>query len=132
MDWEVAWDVRVPADYAQRKADLLQRGLLARISFWRDSEGLCGVKVHPLEAPLMLEPGNQRTPWHISVSFDDGAAKALEEHLSAPRIVRLKFCFISAGAVAFLAPDCPLGGDPLVRSLHNEGWYADRDLHLSF
>ena len=132
-NFEVSWEARCPADYDERKKSLLEHGLLARVSFWRDVEGLFGLKVEPIQRPLMSEPGNKLTPWHISVAFDDAGAKELQGQFSMPRDVNLKFDYISWGAVATLSPKCPIGGHPVVRRLHSlDPWYGGRHLHISF
>ena len=133
MALEVSWEARAPEDYEARRDRLLAQGLLCAVEFWREPSGLCGLKVEPLEPALTLEPGNRGTPWHISVDFSDAAAAELQTAFPAPPQVRLRFSWISRGAVAQLADDCPIGGHPVMRRLFAAGWYSYKSgLHISF
>jgi hypothetical protein len=135
-DWlllEVPWEARVPEDYEARRERLLKDGLLAEVRFWREPSGLFGLQVEPLEPALTLEPGNRGTPWHISVDVNDAAAEELSAALPYPVEVRLRFAWISWGAVGQLAADCPIGGNLLLRRLFAAGCYSYKTgLHLSF
>jgi hypothetical protein len=130
---DVPWEARVPEDYDGRRQRLLSEGLLCVVRFWREPCGIFGLEVAPLEPALMLQPGNRGTPWHISVDNGDAAADELSALFPEPVEVRLRFSWISWGAVGQLAEDCPIGGHPAIRRMFAEGYYKYKSgLHISF
>ncbi len=142
-DWEaleVPWEERAPKPevFKRRRQFLLEHGMLAEVQAWRathDGHTLVGLRVDP-ETPLMREPSNRGTPWHISVAFDPDPRlyEAFLHQWGRPRRVRLQFSKIGWNAVATLDPRTdPIAKDPVVRRMHyDDRWYWDRELHISF
>jgi len=144
MNWQalnVPWEERAPSKqvFERRRQWLLDHGMIAQVQAWRethDGHTLVGLRVEPETTPLMKEPPNRGTPWHISVAFDPEPRlyEAFLHQWGRPRRVRLQFWRINWNAVATLDPWVdPVAKDPVVRRMHErDPWYGDRELHISF
>lgn len=142
-DWqalEVPWEERLPKKevFNRRRQFLLDHGMLVLVQAWRsthDGHTLVGLRVDT-ETPLMREPSNRGTPWHISIAFDPDPRlyEAFLLQWGRSRRVRLQFISIGWSAVAFLDPRIdPIAKDLVVRRMHQaDYWYRDRPLHISF
>jgi len=144
MNWqalEVPWAERAPSNqvFERRRQWLLDHGMVAQVQAWRDTHDghtLVGLRVEPLTTPLMKEPPNRGTPWHISVAFDPEPRlyEAFLHQWGRPRRIRLQFSRINWNAVGTLDPWIdPVAKDPVVRRMHErDPWIGDRPLHITF
>ena len=127
--WEhdVPWENRLPEDYHVRKQRLLQDGILVHLQAYED-DGFLALSVKPLEEPLMLEPPNKQTPWHVTIGRCPPAqAKLVRKAFAKPQLRRLQFEWISWGVVGYIAEL-----DDVIRIAHSSSDYKDRPLHISW
>ena len=122
--WEhdVPWEDRFPEDYHLRKQRLLHDGILVQLQAFED-DGFLALSVTPLEEPLMIEP-----PWHVTIGRCPPAeAQLVKKAFAKPQLRRLRFNWISWGAVGYIAEL-----DEVVRIAHASSDYKDRQLHVSW
>ena len=98
------------------------------------SQPLFALEVKPLQRLPTTQPPNTATPYHVSVAFWDKKQRedfaALQQRFASTREVTLRGKI--HGSIFELDPlSCPVGSDPLVRRVHQNGHYANRPLHVS-
>ena len=80
------------------------------------------------------QAGNTATPYHISIAFYDRAQRrdfdALQRRFARPREVTLRGQ-IHGNAFFLDETRCPIGSDPLIRRVHQNGHYSHKRLHVS-
>ena len=134
MEWHPAWEGRVAA--------MVAGGLPARVLGvelmppWYDDR-LLAVLLHIDEQFLPRSHQQRGFPLHLSLVFERELTDTLEE--AAVRLhqrwvrrnILLNVAWVGSGCAAFLKGTDPLASDPDVIRLHDAGYFADRDLHVS-
>ena len=119
-----------PDDYELRKASLILHGLCARVRL-SEEDGFVSLRVKVLKGQLLRE-----TPWklHVTLGFTSEIAPAALRRLRRKwcgRVTKLRFDWVGSGGTGFLH-NCAASRCRLVRRAHEQGYYRDRELHISF
>ena len=95
---------------------------------------LFALEVMPMQRLPTTQAGNTATPYHISIAFYDRAQRRdfeeLQRRFARPREVTLRG-EINGNAFFLDENRCPIGSDPLIRRVHQNGHDSFKRLHVS-
>ena len=119
-----------PLDYWDRAAALLRHGLVARLKVAVEQDFVS------LHVQVFTGTTLRHTPWqrHVTLGFVQEISPELLKRVRQKwhrRIVRLRFSRVGGGGSGILG-GCPLSRCRLVKLAHKQGYYRDRELHISF